>query len=214
VSTRFLGSIGVLAVADDGSVSRWLDGLKAGDDADIQRLWDRYFHQLVRLVAARLPGHARREYDEEDVALSAFHSLCDRVGRGEYPDLAGRDDLWRLLATVTTRKAFATVRHQRRQKRGGGQVLGESAFQGEGVIAAGLAGFLSREPTPEAAAQFADDSERLLDKLNDATLRSIALRKLEGHTSEEIAEALGTSIRTVERKLRVIRVLWEEELRE
>ena len=29
-------------------------GLKAGDDADIQRLWDRYFHRLVALAGARL----------------------------------------------------------------------------------------------------------------------------------------------------------------
>src|SRR5690349_16024923 len=76
------------SVSNDGSVTRWLDGLKAGDDTDIHRLWDRYFRQLVAVAGKRLPGHARREYDEEDVALSAFHSFCDRVGRGQFPDLS------------------------------------------------------------------------------------------------------------------------------
>ncbi len=62
------------------------------------------------------------------MALSAFHSFCDRAGRGQFPQLADRDDLWRLLATITTRKVIDTVRHQTRQKRGGGRVLGESAL--------------------------------------------------------------------------------------
>jgi RNA polymerase sigma factor (sigma-70 family) len=197
-------------VSDDGSISRWLEGLKAGDSADIQRLWDRYFHRLVGLAGARLPRHARRDYDAEDVALSAFHSFCDRVGRGQFPGLDDRNDLWRLLSTITARKAINTIRHQTRQKRGGGQVLGESAVMGQGAVDEGMAQFLSREPAPDEAAQFADDLERLLADLGNPTLRTIALHKLEGHTSEEIASHLGISARSVDRKLELIREVWAE----
>jgi DNA-directed RNA polymerase specialized sigma24 family protein len=196
-------------VSDDGSISRWLEGLKAGDPADIQRLWDRYFHRLVGLASARLPRHARRDLDAEDVALSAFHSFCDRVGRGQFPSLDDRDDLWRLLSTITARKAINTVRHQTRQKRGGGQVLGESAVMGVGEVDEGMARFLSREPAPDEAAVFADDVERLLDALGNPTLRTIALQKLEGDSSEEIARRLGVSSRTVDRKLELIREIWK-----
>jgi DNA-directed RNA polymerase specialized sigma24 family protein len=199
------------------SVSQWLDGLRAGDDADIRRLWDRYFQRLVQLAGAKLPGHARRMVDEEDVALSAFHSFCDRVGRGQFPQLADRDDLWRLLVTITVRKAVDTIRHQTRQKRGGGHVLGESAVMDGGGAGAGddgLAQFLSREPTPDDAARFADDYERLLAMLEDETLRYVALQRLEGHTTEEIAAALGISGRTVDRKLKLIRAIWTEEVSE
>ena len=94
------------------------------------------------------------------------------------------------------------------RKRGGGRVLGESAFMGEGEIDEGMAQFLGREPTPEAAAQFAEDVERLLDDLGNATLKTIALRKLEGHSSAEIALELGISARSVDRKLEVIREIW------
>ncbi len=31
-----------MATGDEGSVTRWLDGLRAGDLAAAQRLWDRY----------------------------------------------------------------------------------------------------------------------------------------------------------------------------
>ena len=77
-----------------------------------------------------------------------------------------------------------------------GQVVGESAIMTGEEIDEGMAVLLVREPTPEVAAQFAEDYERLLAKLENPTLRSIALRKLEGHTTDEIAEELGTSRRT------------------
>ena len=41
------------------SVTHWLGGIKAGQNDEIQRLWDRYFQRLVRLAGSRLPGHAR-----------------------------------------------------------------------------------------------------------------------------------------------------------
>jgi DNA-directed RNA polymerase specialized sigma24 family protein len=200
---------------DESSVSGWLNGIRAGDEADIQRLWDRYFQQLVRLAGKKLPGHARREFDEEDVALSAFHSFCDRVARGQFPQLADRDGLWRLLVTITARKAVSSVRRQNRKKRGGGKVQGESAFfeaGGDEAASDGLAGFLSREPTPELAAQFAEEYDRLIDKLQSPSLKAIALRTLEGQNAEEIASELGTSPRTVHRKLQLIRALWDEEI--
>jgi DNA-directed RNA polymerase specialized sigma24 family protein len=201
-------------VVQEDAVTLWLDGIKAGDGTDIQRLWDRYFQRLVRLAGAKLPAHCRRAFDEEDVALSAFQSFCDRAGRGQFPKLSDRDDLWRLLATITVRKALDTIRHQTRRKRGGGNVLGESALlvggdnadQGEG-----LGAVLGREPTPEEVVQLADDCRRFLAKLQDPSLRSIALRRLEGQTTPEIAAATKVSTKTIERKLRLIRAIWSEE---
>jgi DNA-directed RNA polymerase specialized sigma24 family protein len=201
-----------LAVANQNSVTIWIDGIKAGDGSDIERLWDRYFERLVRLAAARLPAHSRRSFDEEDVALSAFQSFCDRAGRGQFPQLSDRDDLWRLLATITVRKALDTIRQQSRQKRGGGQVLGESALLvGAGTEGDGLAEVLSREPTPDEVAGFAEDYHRFLARLQEPPLRTIALRRLEGQTTREIARALDVSTKTVERKLQLIRAIWSEE---
>jgi DNA-directed RNA polymerase specialized sigma24 family protein len=186
--------------------------MKVGECDHIQRLWDRYFTRLVRLAGSRLPGHSRRAFDEEDVALSAFESFCQGITHGHYPHLADRDELWRLLATITSRKVIGSLRHQTRRKRGGGKVLGESALNdANGHGAEGLAEYVSREPTPEAAAEFADVYDSLFARLEDPTLKAIALRKLEGRTTEEVATELGTTRRTIDRKLRLIRALWEEE---
>jgi RNA polymerase sigma factor (sigma-70 family) len=193
-------------MAGDSSVTFWLDGVKAGDDLAIGKLWDRYSRRLTRMAANRLPGHARRECDEEDVALSAFHSFCQRAGRGGFPKLAGRDDLWRILVVITARKVIGILRRQASQKRGGGLVVGESALlEDSDESRVGLAQFLGREPSPEMAAELAEDYERLLESLGDDTLRAIALMRLGGHSSVEIAERLGTSPRTIDRKLHVIR---------
>jgi DNA-directed RNA polymerase specialized sigma24 family protein len=199
-------------VTNEDSVTLWIDGLKSGDDLDIQRLWDRYFQRLVRLAGTKLPSHRRRAFDEEDVALSAFQSFCDRAGKGQFPQMGDRGDLWRVLATITVRKALDRLRHQTRQKRGGGHVLGESALMvREDAGGEGLGEILSKEPAPEDVARFADDYRHFLAKLRDPALLSIALRRLEGQTTQEIAAASRVSTKTIERKLQLIRAIWSQQ---
>jgi hypothetical protein len=48
------------------------------------------------------------------------------VRDGRFTQLADRDDLWRLLVLIMARKASAQMRRDRRQKSGGGRVVGES----------------------------------------------------------------------------------------
>jgi DNA-directed RNA polymerase specialized sigma24 family protein len=197
-------------MTSDGSVTHWLHLLKAGDQAAAQPLWEGYFRRLVALARRRLLGTPRRVADEEDVALSAFDSFCRGAERGRFPKLEDRGDLWQLLVLLTARKAGQFVRHQCREKRGGGKILTEAdladADEGDGLAAA-----ISTEPTPEFAAQVAEQWRRLLDALPDAELRQIAVWKMEGHTTEEVAARLGCVPRTVERRLRLIRALWQRE---
>src|SRR5262245_16566255 len=198
------------------SVTHWIGQLKAGNHAAAQKLWEGYFDRLVRLARVRLRGAPRRAADEEDVALSAFDNFCRGAERGQFPRLDDRDDLWRLLVAMTERKAIGLQRRERRQKRGGGAVLDEHALQTPGPASSadtGLDQVAGREPTPEFAAEVAEECRRLLDDLGDAELRSIAVWKMEGETTEQIAARLGKAPRTVERKLRLIRSLWGEDAR-
>jgi DNA-directed RNA polymerase specialized sigma24 family protein len=194
-----------------GSVTHWINLLVAGETAAAQPLWERYFRRLVGLARARLQGTPRRAADEEDVALSAFDSFCRGAAAGRFPRLADRDDLWRVLVVATARTAIDLHQHQRRQKRGGGRVRGESALVCPGGEGEGLAAVVGDEPTPDFAAQVAEECRVLLERLGDEELRAVALWKMEGYGNEEIAEKLGCVPRTVERKLRVIRGLWEQE---
>jgi RNA polymerase sigma factor (sigma-70 family) len=200
-------------MVSDESVTTWIAQLKAGNHAAAQRLWERYFARMVQLARHRLRGEARRAADEEDAALSAFVSLCDGASRGRFPQLQDRDNLWQLLVVLTARKALNLRKYERRQKRGGGAVRDEAAL-GDGDSQAeepGIEEFLGREPTPEIAAQAAEECRRLLDRLGDDDLRTVALWRMEGYTLEEIAAKLGCVPRTVQRKLQAIRDLWCQE---
>lgn len=201
---------------EQDSVSQWIDRLKAGDQAVAQPLWERYFQRLVGLARKKMAGAARRAADEEDVVVSAFDSFCRRAQEGQFPQLADRDDLWRLLVAITSRKAANQVRHEHRQKRGGARVRGESVFGGAKceVAAAGIDQFAADGPSPDFAAQLAEQVGRLLNRLGDDLLRSIALAKLEGFTNQEIAAKLACSLSAVERKLRLIRTLWRDDISE
>ena len=66
------------------------------------------------------------------------------------------------------------------------------------------------EPTPELAVELADEYHRLMARLDDPTLQSVATWKLEGYTNDEIAAKLGCVRRSVERMLQLIRSLWQE----
>ena len=196
-----------------GSVTCWISLLKGGDQAVAQQLWERYFRRLVGLARQKLHGRPRAAADEEDAALSAFDSFCRGAGAGRFPQLRDRDDLWHLLVVLTARKALRQARDEGRQKRGGGRVLAETDLAGPADPGEepALARVVGPEPTPDFAAQVAEECRRLPDRLGDAELRAIAPWKMEGYGNEEIAARRGCVPRTVGRRLEVIRTLWGRE---
>ena len=147
------------------------------------------------------------------MALSAFDSFCQGALRGKFPALNDRDNLWRLLVTITARKAYQLKLKSGRRKRGGNAVLDEAAlaaFGGNGNGEIELEHFIASEPTPEFAAQATEEFQQLLACLPDDRLRNLVLWKMEGFSHEEIAAKLECAPRTVKRRLLLIRALWSE----
>jgi DNA-directed RNA polymerase specialized sigma24 family protein len=131
------------------------------------------------------------------------------VAQGRFQKLDDRDGLWRLLVTITARKAVAQLRWQHYQKRGGGAVRGDSVFVGaDDSNPAGFEQVFGREPSPEVAAAVAEEFGRLFDVLEEPTLRLVAYMKFEGFTNEDIARSLDCAVGSVERKLARIRKAW------
>lgn len=194
-----------------GSVTRLIAALKEGDVTAAQSLWRRYYRRLVALARKKLRFSRRRHADEEDVVQNAFHSFFRAVAEGRFPQLDDRDSLWRLLAVITVNKAVKQVAYEQRRKRGGtsADAMGMSLIADDDHAA--LTQVVGVEPTPEFAAQMAEECRRLLDQLGDETLRRVAVWKMEGYANDEIAEKLACSRRTVARKLEAIRILWSKE---
>lgn len=185
----------------NGSVTAWLAGLKAGDPDASRQLWKRYFRRMVQYSHGRLWGANRAATDEEDVALSAFDSFCRGATGGKFADALGRDRLWPLLVHIICQKAADKIAHDRCAKRGGRATHDE---------ARPLDALTAPDLPPDLLAQLADDFAALLDRLPDPSLRAVAVLKFEGYTTDEVARRLGCGLRTVERKLLLIRRFWTE----
>jgi DNA-directed RNA polymerase specialized sigma24 family protein len=191
------------------SVTQWIWALKQGDQGAAQGLWEAYFCRLVGLARARLRDAPRRVADEEDVALNAFDSFCRGAQAGRFPRLDDRHDLWQILGLITVRKAMNLRNYEARRSRGMGRIQSLTDLTPDGLETIG-----GGEPTPELAAQLAEEFQRLIEQLGDTTLQSVATLKLEGYTNVEIAARLGCVISTVERKLARIRGKWAGEMRD
>ncbi|MCU0960994.1 MAG: ECF-type sigma factor [Pirellulaceae bacterium] len=186
---------------EDGSITHWLQLLRGGDQEAAARLWDRYVHRLHALLRTRICGAA---YDEQDVALSAFHVLCRGMAEGRYPQLSNRDELWQLLATIAVRKSRDRREAEMCAKRSGGNVLSADIAQ--------LDKLASTLEDPEFEALMADECRRLLDLLQNPRLEQVVLWKLDGYTHDEIADKLGLTRWSVGRMLQCVRRVWETQL--
>lgn len=199
-------------MSDSQSTETWLGKLRQGDHQAAQKLWERYYEQLVRVARKKLTTTPRRMADEEDVVLSAIDSFCRAAAKGRFPDLEDRDDVWRLLISITARKVCDYKRWTFREKRGGGQVRGESALRhaGNEHDAAEIERVIGAEPSPDMVVEWTDSLRHLLERLNDQTLQEIAIFKLQGYSNQEIADRFDCGLRTVERKLSGIRLIWSQ----
>src|SRR5262245_6821203 len=96
------------------SVTHWIHQVQAGDALAAQKLWEAYFPRLVGMARQKLESRPRPASDEENIALSPFASFCRRAECGQFPRLSDRNDLWRLLVTITARKAVNQLVHDQR----------------------------------------------------------------------------------------------------
>lgn len=195
----------------DPSVSQNISDLKKGDQRAAEQLWNRYFDQLVKLARNQLRTTPRRAADEEDIALSVFHSLCRSAESGRLEQLQDRSELWKLLVAMTRRKVVDHIRHNNRAKRGGGAVRGESLWQGlaENSGLAGIEEFGEEMHSPEFLYELQEQHANLMAALANDVLRQVAAAKMQGCTSAEIAQQLELSVRSIERKIQHIRKCWE-----
>jgi len=189
------------------SVTSWIDQLADGNEQAAEQLWQHISTRVQEFARQKLDVATRRRYDEHDAANSAFHSLCRGLADGRLK-AENRDALWGLLAVITSRKISAQRRSMNRQKRGGGDVRGESGFAELG--AAGINAIGGNQPTPDVLAEVSESCAQLLDALPDETMKKIVLLKFQGAKNGEVASELQCTRRTIERKLERIRRIWVE----
>ena len=129
-------------------------------------------------------------------------TVCRGIYAGRYPQLADRDDLWRLLVVITRHKARGQIVRELRAKRGAGNINGDQDFDqfvGLGADAGVRRSGLGR-----------GEHARLIGML-DERQRRIALDRMAGYSIAEIAVRCGYTPRWVHLQTRQIRTLWSNE---
>lgn len=188
----------------ENSLSLCLQKLREGDEGAAERLWLDCYPRLVMLARKRLQGVRKRMADGEDVALSALNSFFKAFRKGRFPDLRDRDDLWRLLFSITSRKAIDLRRYEARRP-----VSTESALDNSCNNNTGIHQLPAADSEEAVAVQIAEELEAQLGQLAP-DLQELAIAKLQGYTNPEIAENFGIALRSVERRMQLIRRKWEE----
>jgi DNA-directed RNA polymerase specialized sigma24 family protein len=186
------------------TVTGIIQRVRIGDEVAAQELWNQYSEQIIEVARHSLKNSSRRVQDEEDVA---------GITAGGFPELDHRDQLWRLLVVITTRKAAAIIEKDPRQKRSSGDVRGDSAVmsrENEGGVQGSFDQLESEKVPPDIAIVVADQTRQLLGSLPDETSQLIAALKIDGFTHQEIGDRLSINTRTVEQRLKQIRELWQK----
>ena len=196
----------------DGSITIWLQDLKSGSEQAAQQIFDRYQQRVERLAAAVLGNTPRRATDEDDVVSQAFHHFF--AGVRTFDKLDDRSDLWKILGCITRRRAIDQINAEARRGR---RVLGESVFKPTAADTSsrgGIEQFADSNPTPQQMAGQTEELDRLLSELDrhGQPLRKVAVLRLKRLSNSEIAEQTGCSLRSIERRLRHIRAIWDGEI--
>ncbi|HQZ68346.1 MAG TPA: ECF-type sigma factor [Planctomycetaceae bacterium] len=179
------------------------------DESACAELWRVVYEPLVEIARRRIIGQNRRAADEEDVALSAMNSFIHAAEAGRLNGVTDITDLWRVLTTITARKANAHLSRELAEKRGQGLVRGDSALRvGSDVLSPGFDAIADPGDPHRFVDLLIGECRERIESLPESVLRTIAIKRMEGYEVTEIASQLGIATATVKRKLARIRGLW------
>ena len=178
-----------------GSVTGWVESLKRGDIEAAEKIWERLFKRLCRRISPST--QMLRMYDDEDIAICAFTEFFQAVQDGRFKNLADRNELWSLLATIAVRKSYDCQKYETAARRGGG--LARHRLEDLQIESNPFA-------TTDLAGQAFDVLSEIEQSLDDEGLCEVLRLKVQGLDNKEIALQMGCSLRTVQYMVRELTV--------
>lgn len=187
-----------------GSVTSIFQRLRDGDRESARKLWDLYFPRLRGLASKILAGR-ELPVGPDDAVQAAFFHFVQCVESGRFHNEVHRNDLWKLLGSMTAQMARKQQRAELAQKRNQGRTVRESDLHSPTDAHASLDQLWGIASPPDCDLICED----LLNQL-EPELREIAVLKLAGYQNQEVREITGFSLRSIERRLQLIRAIWAE----
>jgi DNA-directed RNA polymerase specialized sigma24 family protein len=201
-----------------------VDRLDRGDMTVFEPLVTRHEEKLRKVARQyRLRyGLSEAECGEDDAVIGAFGALWNVARSGKLEPVRTRGGYWKKICGLVQRQVRLARDRLRRKKRGG-TGIGRTESHRPADQPKGREPAVPPVPRPhsfgeadgkrpssapaEKAVDHADEFAGFIKTLPAAYLGDILILMREGHTEEEIATLLGTSSRTIRRRLERIKAL-------
>jgi DNA-directed RNA polymerase specialized sigma24 family protein len=193
----------VVADSPDSQIRPLISLVRSGDQDAAEVVFDRYAQQLARLAERHLSRRVAQRVDGDDVTQSVFRTFFRRTEDGEF-QIRSSDQLWKLLVTITIRKAQMQGRRHGAGKR-------DATLEANDSVA--LLAAMGREPGPDEARILDDEIERVLRTVPDHQrdlYRQVLELKLAGHSNREVAGQLNLQPRYIDRMIERLQDRFEE----
>jgi DNA-directed RNA polymerase specialized sigma24 family protein len=159
--------------------------------------------RLFSLLKAKIESRARREiyqphrlFDEEDVVMIVFASLCSSLTLGNAKQPESVPHLERRLAVMTRRVVIDLQRREATLRRGGRETFCHDVDVNDISDRSG-------ESLNQVDVQ--DELAILMDSLNKVELTELLKARLAGWDCQELAAMFDCSVRTIERRISDLR---------
>jgi DNA-directed RNA polymerase specialized sigma24 family protein len=178
------------------------------------------FRALARRLLRREPM-VQQVYDADEAVDSGLGAIVYLVVRGKVGRIEGVDGFWRLFRRILARKILAVRDREAALKRDGkgipghgpdenqarGPLDGARTAKSHAHVPDDFNLFESGLPSAEVVVAADEMTGRLLAMLSE-DLEIVVRMRFERRTIRYIAEKLGISTRTVDRRLEQIRAIW------
>ncbi len=178
------------------SSAELIERARNGDQQAWQILFDECYPKIIRVISRRLKGPIRSLYDTADIANEVMNSLAVKFGQFDFESISG---MRAYLIKAAERKLVDGYRRGHAMKRDVSR--NQTTYPGDEI---GQLEVLDHGPT---ASEVAVASEREESLLKDQTghERSVIELKIQGFTTDEVAQSTGLHRRRIERFLRRLR---------
>lgn len=169
---------------------------RRGNDDAATALYVRYAERLQRLADNQVSNDLASRVDADEIVQSVFRTFFRRAADGQY-DIAGQEDLWKLLLVMALNKVRSTGTWHRAEKRSASKTRSLDAVDplpsGQKDTSESVAFLVLKMTVNEVLGELAEEHQ------------DVVRLRIEGFEVDDIVERTGRAKRSIERILQGFR---------
>ena len=180
---------------------------RTGSESAAAELFNRYVSRLLGVARKRIGERMNSRLDPEDVVQSVFRTFFTRLKSDQF-EITDEDDLSKLLVRITLHKTLRQIAYHRAARRDPNHEAPQGELSQQDILQV-----MTKEPTPATVVTFIDQLDHFLGRLSKEEQQILTLR-LQGYSTEEIAQQINSYDRKVRRVLERVKALVQKEGRD